>query len=67
MVNDLYAFSWVIFLRNLYFFFFLEHELSNFITYGGLDALIYLCRALNKNELNKLGTTTLTNLSGYGK
>jgi hypothetical protein len=59
-----------VFLRNLYFFFifffFVEHELTNFITYGGLDALVYLCRALHTNDLHQLGTTALTNLSGYG-
>ncbi|GBB94613.1 hypothetical protein RclHR1_02390019 [Rhizophagus clarus] len=42
-----------------------EHELSNFITYGGLDALVYLCRASHTNDLHQLGTTALTNLSGY--
>ncbi|RIA93187.1 armadillo-type protein [Glomus cerebriforme] len=42
-----------------------EHELSNFITYGGLDALVYLCRTLHTNDLHQLGTTALTNLSGY--
>src|SRR3954447_9430502 len=47
--------------------FYSEHELSNFITYGGLDALVYLCRVLHTYDLHQLGTTALANLSGYGK
>ncbi|CAG8551545.1 13823_t:CDS:10 [Funneliformis mosseae] len=42
-----------------------EYELSNFITYGGLDALVYLCRSLHTNDIHQLGTTALANLSGY--
>ncbi|CAI2163679.1 11923_t:CDS:10 [Funneliformis geosporum] len=42
-----------------------EYELSNLITYGGLDALVYLCRPLHTNDIHQLGTTALANLSGY--
>ncbi|CAG8505266.1 16022_t:CDS:10 [Acaulospora colombiana] len=42
-----------------------EQELSNFITYGGLDALVYLCRTSQSYDLHFWGTTALANISGY--
>ncbi|CAG8492184.1 17089_t:CDS:10 [Acaulospora morrowiae] len=42
-----------------------EQELSNFITYGGLDALVYLCRTSQSYDLHYWGTTALANISGY--
>ncbi|RHZ87825.1 hypothetical protein Glove_30g42 [Diversispora epigaea] len=45
-----------------------EQELLNFINYGGLDALMYLCRTSQESDLHELhllGTTALANISGY--
>ncbi|CAG8510281.1 10998_t:CDS:10, partial [Scutellospora calospora] len=41
-----------------------EQEISSFITNGGLDAVVYLCRATQSCDLHLLGTIALANLSG---
>ncbi|CAG8813373.1 22989_t:CDS:2, partial [Racocetra persica] len=39
-------------------------EIFHLITNGGLDALVYLCRATQSCDLHLLGTTALASLSG---
>ncbi|CAG8493300.1 2198_t:CDS:10 [Cetraspora pellucida] len=41
-----------------------EQEIFHLITNGGLDALVYLCRATQSCDLHLLGTTALASLSG---
>ncbi|CAG8580396.1 802_t:CDS:10 [Dentiscutata erythropus] len=41
-----------------------EQEIFYLITNGGLDALVYLCRATQSCDLHLLGTTALASLAG---
>lgn len=48
-------------------FLFLEKDLHNMVAYGGVDALIWLCRSSKSIKLHHLTTTILAMLAEKGK
>jgi hypothetical protein len=45
----------------------LEKDLHNMVAYGGVDALIWLCRSSRNIQLHHLSTTILAMLTEKGK